>query len=83
MKKVILTVTESSCRCGYHKAGDTFTVSDICPPVCAELWHIAYPYVYALQNGALLDCNDNKAKEFTVKCPDGGRVTLCGKLSED
>lgn len=83
MKKVVLTVTESRCRSGYLKKGDTFTVSDICPPVCAELWHAAYPYVFALQNGADLDCDKNKAKEFTVKCPDGGRVVLHGKLSEE
>ncbi len=61
------------------KEGDTFTVKDICPPICAELWHIAYPYVLALQNGAELDCGDVKAKEFCVQCPDGGRVVLHGK----
>ena len=83
MKKIKLTVIESSCRSGYHKTGDTFIVSDICPPLCAELWHIAYPYVFALQNGAELDGDSEKAKEFTVKCPDGGRVVLYGELSEE
>ena len=83
MKKVVLTVTESCCRSGYLKKGDTFTVSDICPPVCAELWHAAYPYVFALQNGAELDCGSKKTKEFTVKCPDEGRVTLHGKIIEE
>ena len=82
MKKVIITVTESKCRSGYLKAGDTFTVEDICPPVCTELWHAAYPYVFALQNGAVLDDGSGKSKEFTVKCPDNGRVVLHGKLSE-
>jgi uncharacterized repeat protein (TIGR04076 family) len=83
MKKVILTVVEGSCRSGYHKTGDTFVFSDICPPVCAELWHNAYPYVFALQNGAELDDGSGRSKEFTVKCPDGGRVVLRGKLSEE
>lgn len=83
MKKVILTVTESSCRSGYHKAGDTFVVSDVCPPLCTELWHNAYPYVFALQNGAVLDGDCKKTQEFTIKCPDGGRVVLSGKLLDD
>lgn len=31
MSKVRLMVTESKCRCGYLKAGDTFLVDDLCP----------------------------------------------------
>ena len=80
MSKVKLTVTESRCRCGYFRAGDEFVVEDICPPLCHELWNAAYPYVFALLNGAGLDCGDVRAKEFSVKCPDEGRVTLRGEV---
>lgn len=83
MKKVKLTVISSRCRCQYHKAGDEFTAGDICPPVCAELWHRAYPYVFALQNGAVLDSGDSKTFSFTVCCPDEGRVCLKGELFEE
>ena len=55
MAKVKLTVTESNCRSGYFKAGDTFIVEDLCPPLCHELWNVAYPYIFALKNGAMLD----------------------------
>ena len=48
MSKVRLMVTESKCRCGYLKAGDTFLVDDLCPPICHELWNTIYPSVYAL-----------------------------------
>lgn len=78
MIKVKLTVTESNCRCGYCKKGDTFIVEDLCPPLCHELWHAIYPFVYALQNGAELDFDNSKAKEFTAKCPDGGKVSIHG-----
>ncbi len=54
MSKVLLTVTESRCRCGYSKAGDTFADEDLCPPICHELWNNIYPSVYALQNGATI-----------------------------
>ena len=74
--KIQLTVLESRCRSGYHKAGDTFLVEDLCPPLCHELWHAAYPYVFALQNGAALDSGETKARSCTVKCPDGARVVL-------
>ena len=80
MKKIKITVLSSCCRGGVHRAGDEFIVEDICPPICAELWHRAYPYVFALQNGAELDCGDSKARSFTVSCPDEGRVTLKGEL---
>ena len=49
MTRVKLTITESNCRCGYHKKGDTFVVGDICPPLCHELWNIIYPSVMAIQ----------------------------------
>ena len=52
MAKIKLTVTESRCRSGYHQAGDTFIVEDLCPPLCHELWNRVYPYLFALQNGA-------------------------------
>ena len=83
MAKVKLTVTESACRCGYLKTGDTFTVEDICPPVCAELWHITYPYVFALQSGGTLDCGEAQSKSFDIACTDGGRVRLHGEITED
>lgn len=80
MKKVKITVLSACCRCDLHRAGEEFIVGEICPPVCAELWHRAYPYVFALQNGAELDCGDSKARSFTVSCPDEGRVKLKGEL---
>lgn len=82
MSKVKLTVTESRCRSGYFKEGDTFIVEDLCPPLCHELWNIVYPYVFALQNGASLDCGETRAKAFTARCPDGGRVVICGEVIE-
>lgn len=82
MGKVKLTITECHCRSGYFKAGDTFIVEDLCPPLCHERWNRAYPYVFALQNGAELDYGENRAKAFTVSCPDGGRVILHGKAVE-
>ena len=82
MKKVKLTITESRCRSGYFKSGDTFIVEDLCPPLCHELWNIIYPYVFALQNGADLDCGETRAKSFTARCPDGGRVCIRGEVIE-
>ncbi len=79
MSKVKITVVESKCRCGYHKKGDYFIVEDLCPPLCHELWHCAYPAIYALQNGANLDYGEGKAPVFDVKCPDGGRVVIHGE----
>ena len=79
---VKLTVTQSRCRCGYHKEGDTFVVEDLCPPLCPELWNRAYPYVFALQNGADLDKGDTRARCFEVCCPDEGRVCLRGEVIE-
>lgn len=83
MAKIKLTITESCCRSCYHKAGDEFIVEDICPPICRELWHRAYLYIFALQNGARLDKGDTKAKCFDVICPDGGRVHLHGEVVEE
>lgn len=80
--KVKLTVVESRCRSGYCAAGDEFVVEDICPPLCHELWNRAYPYVFALQNGADLDCGESRAKQFDVRCPDGGRVLIHGEVVE-
>jgi uncharacterized repeat protein (TIGR04076 family) len=79
MAKVKLTVTQSSCRCGYHRAGDEFVVEDLCPPLCHELWNVIYPYVFALQNGAELDCGEDRALSFDASCPDGGRVRIHGE----
>lgn len=80
MRKVKLTVTRSECRCGYHRAGDTFVVGDLCPPLCHELWHTVYPSVYALLSGASLDYGEGRAPEFDAKCPDGGRVCVHGEI---
>lgn len=82
MQKVLLTVTKADCRCGYVRLGQTFLVEDICPPLCTELWHAAYPYVFALQNGAVLDCGDDRKASFDVRCPDGGRVELHGEPAD-
>lgn len=78
--KVRLTITESRCRSGYFRAGDEFIVEDLCPPLCHELWNGVYPYVFALQNGATLDCGEIKARSFDAKCPDGGRVCVHGEI---
>ena len=80
MAKIKLTITESHCRCGYHKAGDTFIVEDLCPPLCHELWNCVYPYLFALQNGADLDKGETRARCFDARCPDGGRVCIHGEV---
>ena len=82
MAKVKLIVTESACRCGYCKKGDEFIVDDICPPLCHELWHAIYPFVYVLKNGGELDCGDIRAKHFDAACPDNGRVRIHGETIE-
>ena len=82
MPIVKLTITESRCRCGYHSKGDVFLVEDLCPPLCHELWHCVYPYVFALRSGAALDCGETRAREFDAQCPDGGRVRIHGELAE-
>ena len=83
MPKVRITVTESRCRCGYCSVGDEFIVEDLCPPVCHELWHAIYPYVFALLNGADLDHGETRARVFTGQCPDGGRVKVRGEIVEE
>ncbi len=83
MPKVKLTITESKCRCGYLAKGQEFIVEDLCPPICHELWNSIYPMVYALLNGAELDCGDTRAKMFDAKCPDGGRVCVHGKVIDE
>ena len=82
MSKIKLTVTESCCRSGYHKTGDTFLVEDLCPPLCHELWNRVYPYLFALQNGADLDYGETRSRCFDVRCPDGGRVCIHGEVLE-
>ena len=83
MALVRLTVTHSECRCGYCKKGDEFIIEDVCPPLCMELWHAVYPYVFALRNGALLDCGDARTACFDAQCPDGGRVRVHGEAIEE
>ena len=82
MVKVKLTVTKSECRCGYVKTGDIFVVDDLCPPLCHELWHQMYPYVFALKNNGTLDYGDFKSKQFDVSCPDQGRVCIHGEIAD-
>lgn len=76
--KVELKIIESKCRSGYHKKGDIFVVEDLCPPLCSELWQCIYPQVFALQNNAVLDYGEIKAKKFSFRCPDQGRVLIEG-----
>ena len=83
MRKILLTITESRCRDGLFRQGDTFVVENRCPPLCHELWHAVYPMVYALQNGAELDYGQTRAACFDARCPDGGRVCLHGELLEE
>ena len=80
--KVKLTITRSNCRSGYFRAGDKFIVEDLCPPLCHELWNVIYPYVFALQNGADLDCGSDRNFQFDAKCPDGGRVCIHGEVMQ-
>ena len=80
MAKIKLTITESHCRGGYHKAGDTFIVGDLCPPLCHELWNCVYPYLFTLQNGADLDKGETRARCFDARCPGGGRVCIHGEV---
>ena len=54
------------------KNGVEFTVDDLCPPLCNELWNSIHSFVYALQNGVLLDYGDCRAKVFDAGCPDEG-----------
>lgn len=82
MRSVKLTVTRSRCRCGIMREGESFSVGEVCPPICMELWNNIYPYVFALKNGALLDYDEDRAKCFDAKCPDGGRVHIHGEILE-
>ena len=84
MAKVKLTITESRCRSGFHKKGKEFIIDEtICPSICMELCHYAYPYVWALLNGGILDDGDIKSKSFDIICPDEGRVHLHGEVIEE
>ena len=86
-RKVKLTITESVCRSGFHRKGQEFIIDEdktICPPICMELWHYAYPYVWALLNGATSDnAEGGKSKSNNVICPDEGRVKLHIEVIED
>ena len=84
MAKVKLTIIESRCRSGFHKKGQEFIIDEtICPPICMELWHCAYPYVWTLLNGGILDDGDIKSKSFDIICPDEGRVHMHGEVIEE
>ena len=77
---VRIRVTRGNCRSGFHREGEEFLIRDEatrCPAICMELWHCAYPYVWALLNGAELDLPDGgRGRSAEVACPDGGRVSL-------
>lgn len=83
MPKVLLTITESRCRCGYCKAGDSFLVEDLCPPLCHELWNSIYPSIYVLRCGGQLDYGTEKAACFDALCPDEGRVHIHGEAVDE
>ena len=85
-RKVKLTVTQSMCRSGFHYVGQEFIIDEektVCPPICMELWHFAYPYVWALLNGGESDKGNTKSKSFDIICPDEGRVHLHGEVIEE
>ena len=84
-RKIKLTITESRCRSGFHRKCDEFIIDEtICPPICMELWHYAYPYVWALLNGGTSDnAEGGKSKSDNVICPDEGRVKLHIEVIED
>ena len=84
-RKVKLTITESRCRSGFHRKGEEYIINDtICPPICVELWNYAYPYIWALLNGAESDSADGtKKKSNNVICPDEGRVHLHIEVIEE
>ena len=83
-RKVKITITRSNCRSGFHKKGEEYIIDEtICPPICMELWHYAYPYIWTLLNGGKLDDGDIKSKSFDVICPDEGRVHLHGEVIEE
>lgn len=83
MGKVKLTITGSKCRSGYCKKGDEYIVEDLCPPLCHELWNNIYPLVYALQNDAVLDYGNIRAKKFDADCSDEHRVSIHGEVMEE
>ena len=86
-RKVKLTITHSNCRSGFHKLGDEYIIDEdntICPPICVELWHRAYPYVWALINGATDDNADGSRSASTnIICPDQGRVHMLIERIDD
>lgn len=85
-RKIKLAIKNSSCRSGFHVVGDEYIINEdctVCPPLCMELWHYAYPYVWALLSGGELDNGDTKSKSFDIICPDEGRVHLHGEVIEE
>lgn len=85
-RKIKLAIKNSSCRSGFHVVGDEYIINEdctVCPPICMELWHYAYPYVWTLLNGGILDDGDIKSKSFDIICPDEGRVLLHGEVIEE
>ncbi len=78
-RRIKLTIVESRCRSGLHTAGQEYIITEdrtICPPVCMELWHHAYPDIWALLNGAELDRGEEKCRCSEISCPDECRVRI-------
>lgn len=82
MLRVKLTILESRCRAGFHRAGDEHLVDWLCPPVCHELWQTIYPNVYVLLNNGDLHFEEGRAGQFLARCPDG-KVLIRGEISDE
>ena len=79
MRRVRMTVLQSSCRSMNCCAGDSCLVGEGSPPICCELWREAEARVRALQCSAAPEL-----AVFTVGCPDGARITLrCEAVGEE
>jgi len=84
MSKVKIIIKQTKCRCNYFKEGEVFMIDDKCAPICHELWHAMYPFIYVLLNNGLLDYGDQKTTKSTIRCPDNGRVVAeISKVEDD
>ena len=82
-RKIKLAIKNSSCRSGFHVVGDEYIINEdctVCPPICMELWHYAYPYVWTLLNGGILDDGDIilYVSEGVNKCVSNRRGQIDG-----
>ena len=83
MSKGRISVTESRCRGNDCCAGDAFIVEDPCPPICHERWNAMYPMVYALLDGALLDCGEARSAAFDINTPTAAASASTASESEN